>query len=489
MPSPAENALPTSDRRHTHTRGGSTGDGSGDLRTHAGGRDRHLPPRTRRILHVDVDAFLASVEQAVHPELRGLPVVIGGLPTDRNLVMSCSYPARAYGVKPGMLLPEAYRRCPQAIFRRGDSQAAKRLREALAHVLMRATPIVEVASIDDFFADLTGTTRAQGDAFAVAERARAAIHSELSLPVTIGIGTNRTLARLAGKLAKPGGIAEILPGHERGFLHTLPLTHLPGAGHVMGRMLERFGLTRVGELTLVPREVLFASFGALGLVIHERAHGRDPTPVEATFTQDASGSWIERMPRSIRRDSTFEPEEGRREIVEAMFAYLVERATHVLRKHKAVVKSVAVRILYVDTRPKPTDRPRAENVEHEKRARLSSPTDSTDAILQRVLATWHELPRRRALVKRVGITLVDLTRGQGWQRTLFDDVPTAAPADTADPNRASRADRERRLDRALDELRARHGFGRILRGSSVPLKGDHELTPDGFRLRTPSLNQ
>lgn len=555
MPSPAENALPSSDRRHTYTRGGSTEDGSSNLRTESPAaesasadstaadstaidgaaansaaadgaassdsssaepsraptsatksparpsRDRHLPPRTRRILHLDVDAFLASVEQAVHPHLRGKAVVIGGLPTDRNLVMSCSYPARAHGVKPGMLLAEAHRRCPHAIFRRGDSQAAKRLREAVAHVLMRATPIVQVASIDDFFADLTGTTRALGDAFDVAERVRAEIRSELSLPVTIGIGTNRTVARLAGKLAKPGGVAEILPGHERGFLHSLPIEHLPGAGHVIGRMLERFGITRVGELTLVPREIMFASFGALGLAIHERALGIDPTPVEATFTRDATGAFVERRPQSIRRDSTFEPEEGRREIVEAMLAYLVERAAHTLRAHKAVVRSIAVRVLYVDTRPKPSDRPRESNAEHERRVKLASPSDSTDAILQRALSTWRELPRRRALVKRIGITLVDLAPAGGWQRSLFDEpaVTERATAQTAlhdgtknnaaEPARESRADRERRIDRALDELRARHGFGRILRGASFPLATNHELLPDGFRLRTPSLNQ
>jgi DNA polymerase-4 len=279
MPSPAENALPTSDRRHTHTRGVSAGDGSSDLqpsttRARSARCDLHLPAPTRRILHLDVDAFLASVEQAVHPELAGLPVVIGGMPHERNLVMSCSYPARAHGIKPGMLLPEAHRRCPQAIFRRGDSQAAKRLREGVAHILMRTTPLVEVASIDDFFADLTGTARAQGAAFTVAEQVRNWIRTELSLPVTIGIGTNRTMARLAGKLAKPGGIAEILPGHELAFLSGLPLEHLPGAGHQIGRMLERFGITRAGELLLVPREVLFASFGSLGLTLHERArHG------------------------------------------------------------------------------------------------------------------------------------------------------------------------------------------------------------------------
>jgi DNA polymerase-4 len=503
MPSPAENALPTSDRRHTHTRGGSTGDGTSDLcrgefaatsmisagprggAPAASCRDLRLPPRTKRILHLDVDAFLASVEQAVHPELRGLPVVIGGMPTDRNLVMSCSYPARAFGVKPGMLLPEAHRRCPHAIFRRGDSQAAKRLRESVAHVLMRATPVVEISSIDDFFADLTGTTRAQGDAFEVAERARAAIARELALPVTIGIGTSRTLARIAGKLAKPGGVAEILPGCERAFLASLPIEHLPGAGKVIGRMLERFGITRVGEITLVPREILFASFGSMGLVLFERALGIDPTPVEATFTQDEHGAWIERLPKTIRRDSTFEPEEGRRDIVEAMFAYLVERATHVLRRHKAVARSVAVRVQYVDTRPKPTDRPREENPELETRVKLAEPTAATGVIQHRVLAAWRELPRRRALVKRVGITLADLTRSSVVQRTLFDDDGATEHA----PRSETRTDRQRRLDDALDALRAKHGFGRILRGSSFPLKTNHELERDGFRLRTPSLNQ
>jgi DNA polymerase-4 len=462
----------------------------------ARGRDARLPPRTRRILHLDVDAFLASVEQAVHPKLAGLPVVIGGMPHERNLVMSCSYPARAFGIKPGMLLPEAHRLCPHAVFRRGDSQAAKRLREAVAHVLMRVTPLVEVASIDDFFADLTGTSRAQGDAFEAAERVRAAIRAELSLPVTIGIGTNRTMARLAGKLAKPGGIGEILPGGEEAFLHDLPLEHLPGAGKQIGRMLERFGITRAGEIALVPREVMFASFGSLGLALHERARGIDAEPVEATFAQDEKGAWIERMPKSIRRDSTFEPEEGRREIVEAMLCYLVERAAHKLRGHRAAAKAVAVRVQYVDTRSRPGDHPAAKPKENpssaEKRVKLTPPSDSTDELVRKVMAVWRGLPKRRALVKRVGITLVDLVRRGGWQRSLFDEESGEGceerEHDDAGP-RESRADRQRRLDEALDKLRARHGFGRILRGTSAPLSTSHELLADGFRLRTPSLNQ
>ena len=456
-------------------------------------RDRDLGPRVPRILHLDIDAFLASVEQVVHPELRGLPVVIGGAPTDRNLVMSCSYAARAFGVRPGMLLPEAARRCPQAIFRRGDSQAANRLREQAAAILLRFTPKVEIASIDDFFADLAGTARREGSACDAAERIRDAIQDELALPVTIGIATSKTVARVAGKIAKPGGIAEILPGCEAAFLARMPLEHLPGAGKSIGRALERFGIRTCGELSLVSREVLWASFGTAGLVLHERSHGLDRDPVEATCAIGPDGALATKTPQSIRRDSTFEPEEGRREIVEAMLAYVVERAAHRLRSHRATARSIAVRIVYVDTRL-PRDRaPRTERFQGageegesasdastaEKRETLPAPSDSTDEIWGRARTLFRALPRRRALVKTVGVSLTGLAPRAGWQNHLYGE----------DGNRESREDRHRRLDRAIDLLRQKHGFGRVLRGSSFPLAKLRPLERDGFRLRTPSLNQ
>jgi len=443
--------------------------------------------RPRRILHLDVDAFLASVEQAMHPELRGRPLVIGGLPTERNLVMSCSYEARARGVRPGLALREAARRCPEAIFRRGDSNAANRLREETAGALARFSPIVEVASIDDFFVDLTGTERLAGRAFDVAETMRATIHDELTLPVTIGIGANKTMARLAGKLAKPGGIAEIRPGGERAFLGGMPVEQLPGVGHTIGRLLERFAIRTVGDLARVSREVLFATFGRAGLVLHQRARGIDPEPVESTHRY-VDGRLEVRAPRAIRRDSTFEPEEGRHTIHEAMIAYLIERAAHRLRQHGLAARGVEVRRLYVDTR---TPAQRRAHPEHrpsfETRGSLAA-TDSTDELLRFARELWRTLPRRRALVKRVGITLASLVRTRGWQGRLFDDGD--APRDAAPhPPGQSHADRQRALDRALDALRQKHGFGKLVRGASLPLVETFPLEPDGFRLRTPSLNQ
>jgi len=447
-------------------------------------RDSALPARTRRILHLDVDAFLASVEQVLHPELAGRPVVIGGAPTSRNLVMSCSYDVRALGVRPGMSLREARQRCPRAIFRDGDSQGANRLREETTRVLLSFSPRVQVASIDDFFVDLTGAGRLFGAACEVAAEIRARVRAEVGLPLTVGVATSKLMARLAGKLAKPGGVAELLPGYERAFLSGLPVEQLPGVGRSIGAHLERFAIRTVGELALVPRELLFASFGRDGLVLYERARGVDEAQVEPTHTLQEDGSLSERPPRSIRRDATFEPEEGHREVVEGMLAYLCERAAHRLRGHGLCAGSVEVRLRYVDTRSRPA--PGGDGLAFTRRAKLPAPTDSTDALWEHAREILRGLPHKRALVKRVGVGLVALSSGGAWQRSLFD-----ADADRAegDEQRDSKCDRHRRIDAALDELRARMGFGRVVRGASSPIGETHPLQADGYRLRTPSLNQ
>ena len=445
-------------------------------------RDARLASRTGRILHVDVDAFLASVEVVSHPHLRGKPLVIGGPPTSRNLVMSSSYEARAFGVRPGMPLAEAKRRCPQAIFRDGDAQAANRVRERITRTLLTFSPRVEVASIDDFFVDLTGTTRLHGAAFDAAERIGLRIREEVGVPVTIGVAANRIMARLAGKLAKPGGIAEILPGHEEAFLAPLPVGHLPGVGHSIGAKLASFAIRTVGELRLVPREVLFASFGRDGLLLYERARGRDDEPVVPTHTENEQGELTVRPPRSLSRETTFEPEEGRMPLIESMLCYLVERAAHRLRSHALVAGSLELRVRYVNTRPNLDATAAFEANRVLRRRSFSAPTDATDEMWRHASQLLSELPRRRALVKNIGITLRRLQNRTGWQGRLFDEEERISGG-------RSRADRQRKLDQVVDDLRERLGFGSVLRGGSTPLSETHPLRPDGYRLRTPSLNQ
>jgi len=180
-----------------------------------------------------------------------------------------------------------------------------------------------------------------------------------------------------------------------------------------------------------------------------------------------------------------------------MLCYLVERAAERLRFHGCAARSLRVHVTYVDTRPAPERIPLrlptgqvgedggAPGGTVAQRRALAEPSDSTDELWRAARALYRDLPRRRALVRQVGLTLEGLAPRAGWQRRLFAD-PTASGDD---PHRSSRDDRHRALDRALDRLRARHGFGRILRGGSLPLVETNELGPDGFRLRTPSLNQ
>jgi len=403
--------------------------------------------------------------------------------------MSCSYEARRFGVRPGLLLSEAARCCPHAIFRDGDAQAANRLREEVARVIWNYTPRIEIASIDDFFADLSGTERLHGRAFDVAQALREQVSREVHLPLTIGVGTSRTLARLAGKLGKPGGIAEILPGYERAFLRHMPVEHLPGVGRSISRLLDRFAIRTVGELTLVSREVLFASFGTLGLLLYDRARGIDPDPITPTFRVLENGDVEFTPPKSIRRDSTFEPEEAKRERVESMLAYLIERAAFRLRSHRVVAGSIEVRIVYVDTRTASQRRVAPSNEGSKsatsRRRKLDPPSDSTDELIDVALELLRSIPRRRALVKRVGLTLMRLRPAGGWQGRLFSEGDEGR----ADSAGTSHADRQRTLDGVLDSLREKHGFGGILRGDSALLEKDHLWTADGLKLRTPSLNQ
>ncbi len=442
-------------------------------------RDERLSPHTRRILHLDVDAFLASVEQALHPELRGRAVIVGGPPTSRNLVMSCSYPARRRGVCPGMFAAEAARRCPEGIFVPGNSQAANQMREQVVRILLDTSPRVQVTSIDDFLIDLTGSTRLLGSAFDVAQILRTRIFQETHLPVSIGIGTGPMLARLAGKWAKPGGVAEVLPGYERSFLARLSIHDLPGVGHRIGRALTSFSIRTVGELALVSREVLFASFGPCGLTLHDRALGLDDESLQATHHISANGELSVRPPKSIQRDSTFEPEEGRPARIEAMLGYLVERAAVRLRQHGLEAGSLEVRLVYVDTRSA-RQRPQrqatstagmASRTPH-KRQRLPEASANTQRLSKHALQLLQSLPQRRALVKRIGITLLTLKPRRVRTGQLFSD-------DTCDE----------RLDEAVDRVRERHGFGQVMRASSLLLSDHYPAGPEGLQLRTPSLNQ
>jgi len=416
----------------------------------------------RRILHVDIDAFLASVEQLRDPAVMGKPVAVG-----TGVVASRSYEAKRRGVATAMPLHEAKRRCPELIVRPGDARLVERYRQKVAEVLRQFSPVVEVCSLDDFYADLTGVplvveqvlddpTGVVGERSLVAlsREIRRRVRAETGLSVAQGLGSTRTVARLATTKAKPGGICEVPHGHEREFLADFSIDLVPGLGPKSQQLLRKVGIENVRQLWTVDRELLRQSFGVRGDDIWMRCRGLDEEPVKDTPTM-----------RSISRESSFEPrhdaQSQQRPFLRGMLAYLLDRAATELRQQQLLARTVQVRLRHVD------------GVGGERSRTMREATDRTDLCMELAGALLDELLERRVLVRLVGVTLTSLQPRGVKQGQLF----------------AAEDDARKKLFAAVDEVRKRHGFGALVVGAASDLLGQVPHGPHGFRLRTPSLTK
>jgi DNA polymerase IV len=416
----------------------------------------------RHILHVDIDAFLASVEQLRDPAVLGKPIAVG-----TGVVASRSYEAKVLGVEAAMPLHEAVRRCPQLIVREGDARLAERYRQKVAEVIRRFSPVVEVCSLDDFYADLTGVPlvveQVLDDPTGLAsERSlaglcrglRQQVREETGLSIAQGVGSTRTVARLATTKAKPGGICEVPHGHERDFLADFSIDRVPGIGPKSQQLLRKVGIESVRQLWAVDRELLRQSFGARGDDIWLRCRGLDDAPVKSTPTL-----------RSITRETSFEPRADagtqERTFLRGMLAYLLDRATTELRRQHYLARTVKVRLRHTD------------GVTAERSRSIREPTDRTDLCMEMAGALLDELLMRRVLVRLVGVTLTSLESPGNRQGQLF----------------AAEDSSRQRLFAAVDAVRRRHGFGALVVGAASDLLGQVPHGPHGFRLRTPSLTK
>ncbi|MBA2565174.1 MAG: DNA polymerase IV [Gemmatimonadetes bacterium] len=407
--------------------------------------------KTPVLFHVDIDAFLASVEQIVHPELRGKPVAVGD-----GVVASCSYEARALGVCSPMRLSEARRICPQLVVRKGHAQVSRRFAQDLVRICGDHSPTVERVSLDEVYCDMTGLDRHYGFRregagcwpLEAAEHLRGEIRGETGLSVTIGIGTNRVAARTAARWAKPGGVGYLLPGREARALRDLPLEDLPGAGPAVRAELADLRIGTAGELRALGKPVLRALFGENGALLHERAWGRDARSVEP-----------DRTPGSISRETSFEKATDDPDHIEGTLYYLTERAAHALRSEALAARTVGVRIRYAD------------GVGAERRATLPSPAALDPELFRVARELFQALFVRRSRLHLVGVTLTGLAPSTARQMDLFLDA-------RRDPAR---------LCGGVDRIRERYGFSALVAGPSLFLLSDLPQDPHGFVLRTPSL--
>jgi DNA polymerase-4 len=305
------------------------------------------------ILHVDLDAFFAAVEQRDRPELRGKPVIVGGGgQRDRGVVSTASYEARVFGVRSAMPLRTAAALCPHGIFVPVDGRKYAKESRAVMEILRRFTPKVEAISIDEAFLDVAGSEPLFGSPEAIGRRIKDAIHDERGLTASVGVAATRLVAKIASDLRKPDGLVVVPAGEEAAFLAPLAIERLWGVGAKTRAALRDYGVATVGDLASVPVDLLARRFGRFGPLLHERARGIDATPVG-----------VEADAKSMSHEHTFDTDTGDREEIERTLLSLSEGVAGRLREAGVRASGVQLKLRDEDfvtitrqrTLPDPTD--------------------------------------------------------------------------------------------------------------------------------------
>lgn len=383
----------------------------------------------RAILHCDLDAFYASVEQRDRPELRGKPVIVGGLAHERGVVSAASYEARAFGVRSAMPLRTAARLCPDGIFVPGDPERYGEASDRVMALFAERTPLVQPISLDEAFLDVTGTHHLFGGPVAIARGLKADVRGCCGLVLSVGVAANKLCAKIGSDLRKPDGLVVVEPGSETAFLAPLPLARLWGVGPRTREVLEGWGLRLIGDLAAVDAAALTARFGAHGAAIAERARGVDDAEVVPEW--DA---------RSIGHEHTFERNTLDAAEVERMLLRLSEGVGKRLRSSNVRGRTIALKL-------------RVAPFETRTRQRTVAEATSDDLTIFRIarqlLRDALREDRERGSVspvRLVGVHVSGLVSGE--QLGLFD------------------AARAARLNSALDAVRARFGNDALDRASA-----------------------
>jgi DNA polymerase IV len=390
------------------------------------------------ILHADLDAFYASVEQRDDPRLRGRPVIVGA-----GVVLAASYEAKAHGVCTAMGGAHARRLCPQAVVVPPRMSAYAAASRAVYRVFEDACPLVEGLSIDEAFLDVRGMRRIAGTPVEIAVRLRRAVRELVGLPITVGVARTKFLAKVASGVAKPDGLLVVPPDGELAFLHPLPVERLWGVGRVTAAKLHERGILTVGEVAGLDEASLVALLGrGSGRHLHALAHNRDPRPVQARRRRGSIGSQraLGRSPKSAAA-------------IDATLVALVDRVTRRMRAAGRIGRTVVLRLRFADF----SRATRSHTLPHA--------TAETQIILvtARVLLTAAMPMIERQGITLVGVAVANLSNDDATQLTLpFDRHSGGA------------------LDAALDEVRARFGSGAVTRavllgrdqGMTVPLLPD-----------------
>jgi DNA polymerase IV len=382
---------------------------------------------TRAVLHVDMDAFYASVEQRDDPSLVGRPLIVGGT-AGRGVVAAASYEVRKYGVHSAMPMSTALRLCPHAVCVRPRMARYKEVSDQVFGVFNEITPIVQGLSLDEAFLDVTASQALFGDAVAIARRIKTRIKEITGVTASVGVASNKLVAKIASDLDKPDGLTIVPADRIQAVLDPLSVRRLPGLGRKSGERVEAAGIHTLGQLRIAPDTVLRPLFGRYTQRVRERAAGIDDRPVVP-----------DRDEKSLSAEETFERDIGDPRVLQAELTRLAELACERLRRKQLMAGCIGVKIR------------RGDFVTFTRQRAVAPPTHdgrTVANVARDLLARWLK-NAPGAKLRLLGVVLTDLSPAS--QLGLFEDSP---------PHTS-------RLDAALDEARARFGSGALRRGNTM----------------------
>jgi DNA polymerase IV len=381
----------------------------------------------RQIVHVDMDAFYASVEERDNPRLVGRPVVVGGAPERRGVVAAANYAARRFGVHSAMPTSTAKRLCPHIVLLTPRMQRYAEASAAIHEIFHRYTPLVEPLALDEAFLDLTGSEKLFGPAQALARGLKSEIRAELGLVASVGVAPNKFLAKLASEREKPDGLVVVEPGSELAFLDPLPVSALWGVGRVSGAAFRDLGLRNIADVRLRSAHWMKRHFGALGERLWMLAHGRDSRAVVP-----------DRDAKSISHETTFPKDVRDPRVLRAVMGELSGQVARRLRRLEVEAGAVRIKVRYFDFKTVTRSR------------QLPEPTDNTPALAGAAIELLGAaLAQRSPAVRLVGMGAADLQRRGPRQQRLFDEAARV---------------RQSEIDALVDEVSERYGSAALRRG-------------------------
>ena len=384
----------------------------------------------RAIVHMDLDTFFVSCERLGNSKLQGIPLIIGG--GDRGVVASCSYEARTFGVRSAMPIKMALRLCPQAKVMKGDMELYSKLSHEVTEVIQVNAPVVEKASIDEFYLDITGMDKFYGSYKWTDELAHS-VTKETGLPISFALSVNKTVSKIATGEGKPLGNLEIPENQVRSFLNPLSIQKIPMVGDVTFQLLSRIGIRTIQTLSEMPAEVLQRMIGKNGIDIWKKANGIDNNPVEP---------YTER--KSISTEHTFGQDTIDIQKLKSVLVGMVEKLAFQLRSEEWLTSTVVIKIRYA-------------NFDTETKQCKVAYTSADHILTKNVTDLFDKLYQRRMRLRLIGIRFSGLVRGT-YQINMFEDTEEMLS-----------------LYQAMDRMKSRYGFDAVMRCAGATFKPNNKV--------------